>query len=196
MPASSNGPERAATRSRRNPQARRQAIVQAAADLLVEGGDITHRRVADRADVPLGATTYYFSSLDELREAGLELLAAEADEALADIGRQMADAQGDPAVLAALMHSYLSDRNQVHADIVLYGAAIQYPHLRRLALRWFDGMVKLLSAWTDPATARLVTAFADGVGVHAALHDEPLDLATLKHALTALMRSRPTGEEK
>ncbi|WP_067798340.1 hypothetical protein [Actinomadura formosensis] len=80
------------------------------------GGDITHRRIAERADVPLGATTYYFSTLDEPREAGLELLVAEAEEALAEMRRQAAEAQGDPATLARLLHDYLGDRDQLRAD--------------------------------------------------------------------------------
>jgi DNA-binding transcriptional regulator YbjK len=193
MPATPPGADQPTRR--RDPEARRRAIVQAAADLLVAGGaDLTHRRVAERAGVPLGATTYYFSNLDELREAGLQLLADEIDEALAESRRQLADAKGDPAVLAAHLHAYLGDRDQVRADAALYGAAIQNPRLRPLALRWSDGMVALLTEWTDPATARLVTAFADGVVGHAMLSDEPMDLGALTRGISALMTSRPGGE--
>ncbi len=177
-----------ATRGRRDPGARRQAIVRAASDLLVEGGgDLTHRRVAERADVPLGATTYYFSSLDELREAGLELLATELDEALAEMRQEAAESSGDPEVLASLLHDYLSDQNQVRADAALYGAAIQRPELRALALRWFDGVVELLSDWADPATAQLLAVFADGACLHATFHGQPLDRAAIARAMTALM---------
>ena len=47
---------------------RRQALVEAAADLLLEGGfdAVRHRSVATRADLPLASTTYYFESLDDL----------------------------------------------------------------------------------------------------------------------------------
>lgn len=53
---------------------RRQALVQAAAELLVEGGfdALRHRAVADRAGLPLSSTTYYFASLDELVAAAVE----------------------------------------------------------------------------------------------------------------------------
>ncbi|MCP2166168.1 TetR/AcrR family transcriptional regulator [Goodfellowiella coeruleoviolacea] len=53
---------------------RRQALVEAAAALLVEGGfdAIRHRAVAERAGLPLASTTYYFDSLDELIEAAAE----------------------------------------------------------------------------------------------------------------------------
>lgn len=53
---------------------RRQALVEAAAALLVEGGfdSIRHRAVAERAGLPLASTTYYFESLDELVTAAVE----------------------------------------------------------------------------------------------------------------------------
>ena len=55
---------------RRDPEGRRRAIIDAAAELIVDSGasSLTHRAVAARAGVSLGSTTQYFSSLDELRE--------------------------------------------------------------------------------------------------------------------------------
>ncbi|MCT2585993.1 TetR/AcrR family transcriptional regulator [Actinophytocola gossypii] len=53
---------------------RRQALVEAAAELLVERGfdALRHRAVAERADLPLASTTYYFDSLDDLVAAAVE----------------------------------------------------------------------------------------------------------------------------
>jgi DNA-binding transcriptional regulator YbjK len=53
---------------------RRQALVEAAAELLVEGGfdAVRHRAVAERAGLPLSSTTYYFDSLDDLVAAAVE----------------------------------------------------------------------------------------------------------------------------
>jgi DNA-binding transcriptional regulator YbjK len=53
---------------------RRAALVEAAAELLVEGGfdAVRHRAVAERAGLPLASTTYYFDSLDELVMAAVE----------------------------------------------------------------------------------------------------------------------------
>lgn len=53
---------------------RRQALVDAAAELLREGGfdAVRHRAVAERSGLPLASTTYYFSSLDELIAAAVE----------------------------------------------------------------------------------------------------------------------------
>ncbi|WP_344424310.1 TetR/AcrR family transcriptional regulator [Pseudonocardia ailaonensis] len=53
---------------------RRQALTEAAGELLREGGfdAIRHRAVAERAGLPLASTTYYFDSLDELVTAAVE----------------------------------------------------------------------------------------------------------------------------
>lgn len=53
---------------------RRKALVRAAAELLSEGGfdAVRHRAVAERAEMPLAATTYYFSSLEDLITAAVE----------------------------------------------------------------------------------------------------------------------------
>lgn len=47
---------------------RRQALVEAAADIILEYGidAVRHRAVATRAGLPLASTTYYFDSLDDL----------------------------------------------------------------------------------------------------------------------------------
>ena len=56
-------------RAPRDPAGRRQAIIDAAANLIAREGSskITNRRVAEEAGVPLGSTTQYFKSIDELR---------------------------------------------------------------------------------------------------------------------------------
>ncbi|TNC26097.1 TetR/AcrR family transcriptional regulator [Amycolatopsis alkalitolerans] len=53
---------------------RRAALVEAAAELLVEGGfdAIRHRAVAERAGLPLASTTYYFDTLEDLVTAAVD----------------------------------------------------------------------------------------------------------------------------
>ena len=57
---------------------RRSALVQAAADVLLEQGlgALSHRAVAARARLPLASTTYYFASVDDLRDEALQQVAA------------------------------------------------------------------------------------------------------------------------
>ena len=65
---------------------RRQALITAAADLLLAGGydAVRHRSVAKRARLPLASTTYYFDSLDDLVARAVELNGARELELVRD----------------------------------------------------------------------------------------------------------------
>src|SRR5919106_1160319 len=65
-------------------EARPEAIVRATLALIGERGPdaVTHRAVAERAGLPLSATTYWFASKDELLQETLLLAAREEVERL------------------------------------------------------------------------------------------------------------------
>lgn len=179
----------------RDPNGRRAQIVAAAADLLRDGdANLTHRRVAQQAGVPLGSTTYYFASLDDLIAAALSHLADQVDADLAETAEQLRAGDRTPETLAHLLHDYLSDRGRVRTELALYTAALRRPELTPLTRRWFDGLVALLSTLTDPGTAQLMSVFLDGACMHAALNDQPLDPALLT-SLTRTLLSRPTHDD-
>ncbi|EOM74433.1 TetR family transcriptional regulator [Rhodococcus rhodnii] len=78
---------------------RRQSLVDAAADLLAEGGfdAVRHRAVASRADLPLASTTYYFESLDELIAAAVERIATRELDTMRAHVRRLDHRPGDDA---------------------------------------------------------------------------------------------------
>ncbi len=182
----SQPPSRKAQR-RRDPQARRREIVDAAAAVLVESGVLTHRVVAERAGVPLGATTYYFSSLHELRTAAITQLARGVSDELAEVSERVKASGGDPRVLAELLHEYLADEDQIRADAALYSNAMQHEDLRSIALMWVEGFVALAEQWTSPESARSIAVFIDGATMQTTLTGTPLDVDTLQGALTGLL---------
>ncbi|GAB10240.1 putative TetR family transcriptional regulator [Gordonia araii NBRC 100433] len=172
----------------RNPEDRRQRIVEAAAELLTEGGGrLTHRLVAQRADVPLGSTTYYFATLDDLVEQALQHLAVQTDAELDEVAQALADSDGSPEAIAALMHEHLQDADRVRTETTLYAAGIERPELREISRRWFKGLVAVLSEFVDTETAQLMAVFADGVTLHASLHDEPIDRAAIERVTRLLL---------
>lgn len=180
-------------RARRDPEGRRRAIVETAAELIAEHGvaELTHRRVAERARLPLGATTYYFRSLEELSAAALGHLAQSIERELDEVAAVLDRHGNDPAALAQVLHAYLSDRRQVLTDSALYFAGAWDEALRPFALRWFDGLVGVLERHADTATARLLAVFVDGAFVHATLHEQPLAAAELERAIRALLAGDP-----
>jgi len=177
------------TRRRRDPEARRREIVSAAAELIVEVGveAITHRMVAARAGVPLGATTQYFATLDDLRDAALLTIAAEVDERLDGIRAQLAVRGVSPAVLADLVSTGLDDARAVQADRAVVTAAVHDPRLRRLARHLSEQLVQLLAPayGTERATAAMI--FIDGLMWSAQIRDSPLDRPFIESVLARIL---------
>lgn len=178
-----------ATRRRRDPEARRREIVTAAAELIVEvGADaLTHRLVAARAAVPLGATTQYFDTLDDLRTAAVRVLADDIDARLDGIRRVLADRGVSPAVLAGLIADGLDNARAVQADRAVVTAAVHDPRLRELAHHLSEQLVSLIEPvyGIDQATAAMI--FIDGVMWSAQIRDAPLDRAFIEDTLGRIL---------
>ncbi|QBF47685.1 TetR/AcrR family transcriptional regulator [Janibacter limosus] len=179
---------------RRDPEGRRRAIIAAAAELIVEGGaaSITHRAVAARAEVSLGSTTQYFTSLDELREAALQALAEDVDVDLARVADQILPLESAPERFAAVMHEFLTDTRQVRAEIELMGSGMTDPRLRDIARRWTDRLTEILTEHVGREAAEAIAVYLDGVTLHAGLHDEPIPADAMARTLRALMTIPPS----
>lgn len=187
------------TRRRRDPEARRRSIAAAAAELIVEVGadGITHRLVAARAGVPLGATTQYFDTLDDLRTAAFGVLAAEVDGRLEGV-RSVLESQGvSPAVLATLIIGSLDDARAVQADRAVVTAAVHDPRLRELARHLSEQLTGMLAPTYGDERALAATIFIDGLMWSAQIRDTPLDRPFIETALTRILGEpasvRPTA---
>ena len=165
---------------------RQAALARAAADvLLAEGFDaVTHRAVAARAGLPLGATTYYFASRDDLLASAVALAAqdwlqacrARLDAAPA-AGSVESPEQVADVVLDVVSGGY--GREQLR---VLYQRHLESAHQPPLrpAVVALDEQAQALVAEVllraglpaDPATSRLVLATADGLLVGALARGE------------------------
>ncbi|WP_441960596.1 TetR/AcrR family transcriptional regulator [Mycolicibacterium houstonense] len=186
MPAAKKTPAR---RVSPDPEKRRRQIVQAAAELIVETGSIelTHRKIAAKAQVPLGSTTQYFATLDDIRSAAMQYLADKVDDDIAEFQKAL-DSHGPSA--AAFADKYLPqlhDRQTARAETALICAAVTNNDLRVHALRWYEGLVAALEPHIGREKATALGIFADGVTVHAALNDTPIDRDLLINSLNALM---------
>ncbi|WP_194421391.1 TetR/AcrR family transcriptional regulator [Microbacterium abyssi] len=176
-------------RRRRDPEARRNAIVLAAAELIIEVGvdAITHRMVAARADVPLGATTQYFDTLDDLREAALQLLVSHVEVQMQRM-RETLDADGATAsVIAALLSRAMADVQSMQADRAVVTAAVHDPKLREIARSWSRDLVAILEPVHGSARATAAAVFLDGVLWHSQINDAPLPRHIIETALAGIL---------
>nr|WP_078887702.1 TetR family transcriptional regulator [Streptomyces sp. NRRL S-118] len=181
---------------RRHDPDRRSRIIDAAIRVVGRSGiaGLTHRTVAAEADVPLGSTTYHFSSLDELLVAALR----QANEGFAATVRDsgaLADPRADPAdALARLMGRWLGgERTGVELEYELYLAALRRPALRPVAAEWTDGVVAALAHRTDPVTARALAALMDGICLQVLLTGAPYDEPYARDVLARLLAGPATG---
>ncbi|WP_238418735.1 TetR/AcrR family transcriptional regulator [Gordonia sp. 'Campus'] len=175
-------------RRRRDPEERRRTIIEAAATLITEVGSdgLTHRLVARRAGVPLGSTTQYFATLEDLRGAALAHLADDIDSGLAEVADTLEQHGPSAVVFAEALHDYMSDERLMRADLALVSAAVIDPSLRPLAVRWPDGLIQMLAPHVGSTAARAIAAYTDGVAMHALLYGTPVSVGDLTATLTSL----------
>ncbi|MFE9023797.1 TetR/AcrR family transcriptional regulator [Streptomyces sp. NPDC007808] len=173
---------------------RRERILTAALDLIAEEGiqHVSHRRIAARAGVPLGSTTYYFSGMDALLREAFQHFT---DHIVAVFDTHLS-APSDPdqarQAVADLVHALSEGGGR---DLVLtqelYTLAARRPAYRELTHEWMRRSRIHLEKHFDPDTARQLDALIEGLTLHRALSREPHDRAL---TLEAIARITTTGK--
>lgn len=170
---------------------RRQRVIEGALEAIyvhgVEG--LTHRRVAEAANVPLAATTYYFRSLEDLLEAAMRH-AAERD--IAALRERFGDAE-EPVDVVEVLTSYVYDAATVkrrEGVIVaeLYIAALRRERLHEVGDAWDATWIELLTPSLGGA-AKTVTAAIGGLTQRALLSEGEVDRAEVREAIRYLLHA-------
>ncbi len=174
-------------------------LLDAAAALLEEGGlgQVTHRAVAERASLPLAATTYYFDSLDDLLTQAFALLVERDVAAMRDRLRPISATE--PAAVAEAIVAALMPRDEAERDrqLTLWQLWFQtgrVPALRALARTWTDGAHALIAELLakgdyphSPADVRMVTAAVEGLLVDALVEVRPDSARIMVESVTRLL---------
>ncbi|MGW1682388.1 TetR/AcrR family transcriptional regulator [Saccharopolyspora sp. NPDC002376] len=152
--------------ARRKDPARPERIARAAIDVVAERGvdKLTHRAVAAAAGVPLGSTTYYFATLDDLLVSALRQAAADDVAQMRQWSEGLAG-NGDLTVaLTDLVLHYLGPaRLQTAVQHQLYIAALHKPALHHASQEWDSALAELFAAHTDEATGRALSVVFCGL---------------------------------
>ena len=154
--------------------ARRAALLEATLRVIADVGPdaVTHRRVADEAQLPLASTTYWFESKEHLLTEALRYAADNDLLRLEAAAQRLHDGPVTPADIVAVIADAGSSRGSLMATYALLLEAARRPALRELSRRWGDAYVDTTAALLDRAgspspraDARLLLAAADGLAI-------------------------------
>ncbi|MCP2267462.1 TetR/AcrR family transcriptional regulator [Promicromonospora thailandica] len=154
---------------------RRDRIIDACLDLVADVGvaGISHRKVAARADVPLGSMTYHFAGMDELLREAFGRFARTISDGFEQRMSEATDLEGARAAVVAII---TQDLFGTQRDLVLthelYTLAAREPAYRELTNAWMRRSRDALERHFDPVTARLLDALIEGLTIHRALDTE------------------------
>lgn len=188
-PASSALERTKKTRAKRDPKGRKQAIADAAAQVLVEFGPraMTFRQVAAVADVPLGSVTQYFSESASLREAAVEVLSERFLKDSREMVACVEEAGGDVMALGDLLIQYAANTDMAQVDNAIYSAAYTEPILRPAVVSAYEELVRGLSRFVPEHNARALVTFLDGAFAYIGLYGKPIDENLVRSSIEALV---------
>ena len=158
---------------------RRAAILRATLRILGREGTaaITHRSVAEEAGVPIAATTYYFSSKEDLIREALHLHAEMEAERVAEATRTLGEGPTTVEALADHLadfvdHGLGAGRQALIAEYELLLQAARDPGLESLSRVFYERVrgqleetLTELGARNPTAAARLIMAVLAGLEV-------------------------------
>ncbi|TVT52434.1 TetR family transcriptional regulator [Amycolatopsis rhizosphaerae] len=165
---------------------RRAALVEAAAELLVEGGfdAIRHRAVAERAGLPLASTTYYFDSLDDLVTAAVEYRCRiELAHGRAQLDALGAGPRDVDTLVESLLDQLLGEDAGYEAVLLRYERLVTTgrrpylrPLMRTLQAEFHDLLMEIFARFgmlIDRKRLAQVVALVDGAVVNALIEIDP-----------------------
>lgn len=169
-----NGKELHAHKRRFDPE-RRDRIIEAALDVIAECGvaGTSHRKVATKADVPLGSMSYHFTGMEQLlREAFTRFADRIAQRFKARMSQACTREEACKAVVDLVHQDVTGSSRELVLTQELYTLAARDPSYRGITHGWLMQSRAALGQHFDPTTCRMLDALIEGMSLHAALDTE------------------------
>ncbi|EOL8988235.1 TetR/AcrR family transcriptional regulator [Cronobacter dublinensis] len=169
--------------TRQNDPQRRERILEATLACIATHGfhHITHRKIAQQADVPLGSVTYYFKTLETLLEEAFTRFAETMScQYQALMSQAKSREEACEAVTALICGAQVTTPENMELMYQLYAYAGRQPQLKIIMQDWMRRSQQTLETWFDPATARALDAFVEGMTLHYVIDREPLSRETIR----------------
>lgn len=157
------------TRPRRYDPERRDRIIDAALDVIAEQGvaGATHRRIAERADVPLGSMTYHFEGMDDLLAEAFTRMSqqiANRFKELLGLANNIEEAR--EAVVELICGGHWATRRNMILSFELYAYTARNPQLRSVMTDWMASSRSVLGKHFPEHTTRALDALIEGATIH------------------------------
>jgi DNA-binding transcriptional regulator YbjK len=165
---------------------RRTALLEAAAELLVEGGfdAIRHRAVAERAGLPLASTTYYFDSLEDLVTAAVEYRGRfELDQGRQQLERLSTEPRGVDTLVEMVLDQLLGEDTAYEAVLLRYERLVTTgrrpylrPLMRAMQVEFHQLLTEIFTRSGKPIDGKRLAqliALVDGAVVNALIELDP-----------------------
>ncbi|MEV3986872.1 TetR family transcriptional regulator [Nonomuraea sp. NPDC049758] len=173
-PGGQDAAGREGRRARRHDPQRGRRILDAALEVLVTDGvaGLTHRKVASRADVPLGSVTYHFATLADLCAQAFARYVEQRMAEYEALFTQVATREELIDVLVGIVQGGPSRHRSAVLGFELHLAALRDPALRALTQEWTRASRAVLARFTGARTAARLDALLEGMIMHVLLSTE------------------------
>jgi DNA-binding transcriptional regulator YbjK len=188
---------------------RRLLLLQATLRLIATDGidAVSHRSVAELADVPLGSTTYWFASRQDMLREALEYFVRTEIETVRErlggvLGRRLSRRRLVDEFTAHLLAQLGEDRWRAVAQYALVQEAARRPELERVCREWTEAweealseMFESLGARSPELEARIFLVMLDGLLVgQLAAPSEDVEHEVIRPALEAWFSRIPASD--
>lgn len=203
--------ESAASRPRARGRERRLLLLQATLRLIAsEGIDaVSHRSVAELAGVPLGSTTYWFASRQEMLREALEYFVRAEIEALRErlagvLGKRLSQRRLVDEFTAFLVPQLREEKWRTAAQYAFLQEAVRQPELQSVCREWTEAWEEVLAevfssigAREPELEARMFLAMLDGLLLgQLAAPDGDIEEVVIRPALKAWFARVPIDDRE
>ncbi|GGK82836.1 TetR family transcriptional regulator [Planomonospora parontospora subsp. parontospora] len=178
-----------------NDPGRKDRILDAALDVIAEWGvhRTTHRKIAERARVPLGSLTYYFDGLDDLLAQAFARLADTMSELYRATLQKAASAQEAEAAVVDLIcgPAYATARDMT-LIFEMYAYANHNPAVATTTRAWLHRSRGSLALHFPPHVGQALDVLVEGWPMHRTFDRTPPDRALVAATVHAIVTGVPS----
>jgi DNA-binding transcriptional regulator YbjK len=183
-----------------NDPGRKERILDAALDVVAERGvpGTTHRRIAARAEVPLGSLTYYFDGMEDLLGQAFERLAEQMSACYRRALEGAATpAEAEEAVVELVCGPQYATSREMTLIFEMYAYADHHAAVAATARAWLLRSRASLARHFPEPVCRALDVLVEGWPIHrtfdAAPPDRALVAATVRAIVGGLTGPTPGG---